>query len=319
MLIKIQELIDDAKCYETIRELRWPAGVHCPHCSFHWITKRGFHTNQAARQRSICHSCEQQFDDLTGTPLAGHHQPVKIWMMCLSFMGLNLSNQQIAQELDLNKADVHEMTTFLRQAIHAQRKPPLREGEVEFDEVYIVAGPKGQPTAVQAAGRSARRGALWARLKAKRGRGTLATEKPPVLGMIQRTGQLIIELLPHVQQKTIQPLIPAHVQAGALIYTDEYNSYGRLAAWGFDHKTVNPSLRAFARDEDGDGFQEVHTNTIEGVWSLLRAWLRPHRGISQDKLPLYLAFFEFVHNVRQRGKALLASLLSVLVAPCNPD
>lgn len=315
MLIKIQELIDDAKCYEMIRKLRWPAGVHCPHCSFHWITKRGFHTNQPARQRYICHSCEQQFDDLTGTPLAGHHQPVKIWMMCLYFMGLNLSNQQIAQELDLNKADVHEMTIFLRQAIHAQRKPPLLEGEVEFDEVYLVAGHKGQPAAVQAAGRSGRRN----RLKAKRGRGTLATEKPPVLGMIQRTGQLIIELLPNVQQKTIQPLIQAQVQAGALIYTDEYNIYGRLEEWGFDHKTVNHSLSEFARDEDGDGFHEVHTNTIEGVWSLLRAWLRPHRGLSQDKLPLYLAFFEFVHNVRQRGKALLASLLSALVAPCNPD
>ena len=137
--------------------------------------------------------------------------------------------------------------------------------------------------------------------------------------MIQRTGQLIIELLPNVQQKTIQPLIQAHVQAGSLIYTDEYTIYGRLAAWGFDHQTVNHSRRKFARDEDGDGCHKVHTNTIEGVWSLLRSWLRPHRGISQDKLPFYLAFFEFVHNVRQRGKALLPSLLSVLLAPCKPD
>lgn len=315
MLIKIQELIDDAKCYETIRTIRWPNGVHCPRCGFHWVTKRGFHTNQPSRQRYRCHSCEQQFDDLTGTPLAGHHQPVKVWIMCLYFMGLNLSNQQIAQELELNQADAHEMTTFLRQALHTQRQPPVLEGEVEFDEVYIVAGHKGQPTAVQAAGRSARRN----RLKAKRGRGTLETEKPPVLGMIQRTGQLIIEMLPNVQQQTIQPLIQAQVQAGTLIYTDEYNIYGRLAAWGFAHKTVNHSLREFARDEDGDGFHEVHTNTIEGVWSLLRSWLRPHRGISQEKLPLYLAFFEFVHNVRRRGKALLPSLLSVLVAPCNPN
>jgi len=314
-MLKIQELIDDAKCYETIRELRWPAGVQCPHCGFHWTTKRGFHTNQPARQRYQCQSCERQFDDLTGTPLAGHHQPVKVWLLCLYFMGLNLSNRQIAQELELNKDDVHEMTTFLRQAIHAHRKPPQLEGEVEFDEVYIVAGHKGQPTAVQAQGRPGRRN----RLKAKRGRGTLETEKPPVLGMMQRTGQLIIEMLPNVQQKTIQPLIQKHVQPGALIYTDEYNIYARLEEWGYDHKSVNHSIREFARDEDGDGFHEVPTNTIEGIWSLLRSWLRPHRGISQDKLPLYLAFFEFVHNVRKRGKALLSALLSVLVAPYNPD
>ncbi len=68
-------------------------------------------------------------------------------------------------------------------------------------------------------------------------------------------------------------------------------------------------------DEDGDGFHEVHVNTMEGFWSLLRSWLRPHRGISQEQLPLYLAFFEFVHNIRRRGKALLGSLLaSLLVA-----
>jgi transposase len=51
---------------------------------------------------------------------------------------------------------------------------------------------------------------------------------------------------------------------------------------------------------------------------LLRSWLRPHRGVSQEKLPLYLGFFEFVHNIRRRGKALLRSLIELLVAPRNP-
>ena len=54
-----------------------------------------------------------------------------------------------------------------------------------------------------------------------------------------------------------------------------------------------------------------------GFWSLLRSWLRPHRGVSQEKLPDYLGFFQFVHNARQRGKALLGALVSALVA--NPD
>ena len=57
----------------------------------------------------------------------------------------------------------------------------------------------------------------------------------------------------------------------------------------------------------------VHVNTMEGFWSLLRSWLRPHRGISQEKLPVYLGFFEFVHNVRKRGKALLPALIELLV------
>ena len=101
--------------------------------------------------------------------------------------------------------------------------------------------------------------------------------------------------------------------AGTLVYTDEYSIYARLQSWGYGHKSVNHGRGEFARDEEGDGFCEVHVNTMEGLWSLLRSWLRPHRGISQEKLPLYLGFFEFVHNVRKRGKALLGALIELLV------
>ena len=158
------------------------------------------------------------------------------------------------------------------------------------------------------------------RLKGKRGRGTLTEEKPPIFGMLQRGGQVVIQMLENVQQVTIKPLIEQTIRPETLIYTDEYNIYTRLIEWGYDHKTVNHAEGEYARDEDGDGFHEVHINTMEGFWSLLRSWLRPHRGISQEKLPLYLAFFEFVHNVRARGKALLPTLLTLLLSPpCFPS
>jgi len=184
-------------------------------------------------------------------------------------------------------------------------------GEIEADEVYLVAGHKGHPEIVAELGREGRR----RRLKGKRGRGTLADEKPPILGLLQRTGDVVIRMLPNVQQVTIKPVLTQVVQPGSLLYTDEYDIYTRLEDWGYRHKTVNHSAGEYTRDEDGDGFHEVHVNTLEGFWSLLRSWLRPHRGISQEKLPLYLGFFEFVHNVRRRGKALLGALLAVLVAP----
>lgn len=133
--------------------------------------------------------------------------------------------------------------------------------------------------------------------------------------MIERSGQVFLKLLDNVQQKTIQPVIEQYINKNTLIYTDEYNVYDRLTAWGYDHKTVCHAKAEYARDDDGDGFCEVHVNTLEGFWSLLRSWLRPHRGISQQFLPLYLGFFEFVHNIRQRGKALLPSLLQLLLSP----
>src|SRR5215213_11236768 len=122
-----------------------------------------------------------------------------------------------------------------------------------------------------------------------------------------------VTTLANVQQATIKPIIEANVSKGSLIHTDEYDIYARLAVWGYQHKTVCHAHGEYARDEDGDGFCEVHVNTMEGFWSLLRSWLRPHRGISQDKLPDYLGFFQCVHNARRRGKALLSALIATLV------
>ena len=146
------------------------------------------------------------------------------------------------------------------------------------------------------------------------GRGTLEKDKPPILGLIQRGGQVVLRMLANVQQKTIRQIIEAAVAKGARVHTDEYGVYARLPAWGYRHKTVRHGRGEYARDEDGDGFCEIHVNTMEGTWSLLRSWLRPHRGISQEKLPLYLCFFQFVHNARRRGKALLGELVAALVA-----
>ena len=133
--------------------------------------------------------------------------------------------------------------------------------------------------------------------------------------MIARGGQAVLRMLENVQQATIKPVIEAAIAKGAKINTDEYDIYARLAAWGYGHETVCHSAGQYARDADGDGIFEIHVNTMEGCWSLLRSWLRPHRGISQEKLPTYLAFFQFVYNARQRGKKLLGALVGALLAP----
>ena len=295
--------------YDEIRRMRWSGTVTCPHCTSNKIVKRGKnHRNQECK-RYKCKKCGKNFDDLTGTIFAGRHQPLKVWLICLYMMGLNISNSQIDHELGLNVSDVYEMTALLRDGT-VKRKVPVRlNGEIEFDEVYIIAGHKGKPECIKE--RDARRN----RLKGAPGRGTLEKEKPPVFGMIRRGGEVRIIMLENVRQDTIKPHIEETVVPGSMIYTDEYNIYSRLRQWGYGHRTVCHGKGEYARDEDGDGFHEVHINTMEGFWSLLRSWLRPHRGISQEKLPEYLGFFEFVHNVRRRGKALLGPLTELLLQP----
>ena len=112
--------------------------------------------------------------------------------------------------------------------------------------------------------------------------------------------------------QTIEPIIRQNVREGSTLYTDEYNIYAWLSS-SYEHKTVNPSRGEDARDEDGDGHYEVHVNTIECFWSLLRPWLRVHRGLSQERLPYYLGFFECLYNLRKRGQMALSGLMNLLL------
>jgi transposase-like protein len=147
-LVNLSSLIDDAKCFELVRQHRWPDGVRCPSCGGASVARHGRDDTQPQRQRYRCSACGVRFDDLTGTVLAGHHQPLRVWVLCLYLMGLNLSSRQIAQELDLSQPDVQLMTEQLRRGLAARLPAVVLDGEVEIDEVYVVAGHKGQPKAV---------------------------------------------------------------------------------------------------------------------------------------------------------------------------
>jgi transposase-like protein len=149
MELNIQGLVDNRRCYEVIRNLRWSKGVRCPHCDSEHVVKKGWDDTEADRQRYGCKDCDRRFDDLTHTVFSGHHQPLKTWVIFLYFMGLNLSTSQIAKELGLNKDDAQSMAEILRSGVVEKKPEVVLSGEVECDEVYVVAGHKGNPDAVK--------------------------------------------------------------------------------------------------------------------------------------------------------------------------
>ncbi len=171
-LVNLSGLMDDAKCFALVRQHRWPEGVRCPGCSSPSVIRDGCDDTQPHRQRYRCKACTGRFDDLTGTVLAGHHQPLRVWVLCLYFMGLNLSNRQIAGELGLAASDVQAMTEQLRRGLAARTPVVELTGEVEVDEVYVVAGHKGQPAAVAKRGGSDAVASWQARQAAARWRRT---------------------------------------------------------------------------------------------------------------------------------------------------
>lgn len=151
-MINIQRLLSETECYETVRELRWSDGVQCVDCKSESINLNGLNENNNACQKYVCKECGKQFDDLTYTVFSGHHLPLKVWILCLYFMGLNLSNRQIAQELNLPASTIYKMATTLREGIVEKAPEVTLSGEVEMDEVYIVAGHKGKPDQVKKKG-----------------------------------------------------------------------------------------------------------------------------------------------------------------------
>ena len=147
-MVNLSGLLDEAKCFELVRQHRWPDGVRCPDCDSALVIRNG----QRHRQRYLCKACHGRFDDLSGTVLAGHHQPLRVWVLCLYLMGLNLSNRQIGEELGLCPSEAQAMTEHLRHGLVSRTPAATLQGEVEADEVYIVAGHKGQPAEVEKRG-----------------------------------------------------------------------------------------------------------------------------------------------------------------------
>jgi transposase-like protein len=222
-VVNLCGLLDDAKCFALVRQHRWPTGARCPGCDSDAITRDGHDDTQPDRQRYRCKACAGRFDDLTGTVLAGHHQPLRAWVLCLYLMGLNLSNRQIAAELDLNASDVQAMTERLRTGLveGAGGDAAGRDGDRRSLRRGRSQGPAGGSVKKGRPGRCRR-------LAGAPGHGTLEKDKPPILGLIERGGQVVLHMLANVQQATIKPIITDTVAAGSLIHTDEYGVYARL-------------------------------------------------------------------------------------------
>ena len=216
------------ECYKKLREIRWPDGqVQCPRCSSNDCEQVGKAAGENLNQKYLCGSFGRYFNDLTGTMFKNSNLPLKSWMCSLYLMGLNTSNLQIAKELGVSGKTAQNKTRKLRTEVQENAPTPLLSGEVELDEVYVVAGHKGHPESVKKKGRKARR----RRLKGAGGRGTLEKEKPSILAMIQRGGEVVIRMLENVKQATIKPLIEQFIASDTITHTDEYrysDIYSRL-------------------------------------------------------------------------------------------
>ena len=203
------------------------------------------------------------------------------------------TTQHIAEELGLDYG------TLLRWRHRIQRRgfahlitTALPDKAAEMDEMFQNAGEKGtkhDPMTDPPRQRSNQR----------RGKGTMANDRPPIVGTVGRnSGQIRLKVCDNTQQATIQPQVESTTLPTTTVYTDESDAYNRIPDSGRERQTVCHSQSEYARDEDQDGCCEIHCNTMEGIWVGVRNFLRPFRGIHKKYLYLYVAMFEWSYNLR---------------------
>ena len=146
------------------------------------------------------------------------------------------------------------------------------------------------------------------------GHGNWDKDRPPVCGVVGRaSGQVRLTVVEHPDSATLQKVVRHATWPMATVHTDEWQGYDCLPKMGRDHATVCHAAGEWARDDDGDGIREVHNKTLEGLWTGLRNFLRPFRGVNKKDLYQYVAIFEWGYNVKRATMGFLRALLGV---PC---
>ncbi len=147
-----------------------------------------------------------------------------------------------------------------------------------------------------------------------RGHGTWDNDRPPVAGVVGRdSGHVRLEVVRHADRPTLESFVAASTGPASMVYTDEWQAYNHLPETGRGLAQVchTPGHREWARDDDGDGVREVHNNTLEGIWTGLRNFLRPFRGLSKWYLNQYVAIFQWAYNLKVATDDFLRALLGV--------
>ena len=152
-MLKITDLMSEDVCYQKVRSLRWGSGpVSCPRCYHDQCDETGCSKKHPECKSYCCQGCGRCFNDLTGTIFSESNLSLTTWMACLYLMNMNASNRQISQELEVSEKTAQRMTTEIRKEVRKNSPSPVLSGEVEFDEVYVVAGHKGHPKSVKKKG-----------------------------------------------------------------------------------------------------------------------------------------------------------------------
>jgi transposase len=281
----MREFPDDKACLAWLWRSRFaPDGetARCPKCTVDRVFKR-YETAQA-RPSWTCTGCGHHLHPLAGTIFAKSSTSLHLWFYAMYLMTstrCGISAKQLERELGVTYKTAWRMAHLIRTKLMAQDAEPM-DGAVEMDEMY------------------------WGGRR-KNGAGRPAQgdkKKTAVFGIAQRQGRVFATTVPSVKGATLLAHVVERVLPGSTVYSDELHSYDALGHnMGYQHKRIHHSERVYV---SGD----IHTNTIEGFWSLTKRGIGGvYHAVSKKHLQGYLNEYAWRYNERHNPRAMFSTLL----------
>jgi transposase-like protein len=276
------EFPTDDRCLEYIKEQRFPGGItHCAKCS-----KDRKHHRVSGRTAYACDHCGNHIYPLAGTIFEKSTTSLRLWFYSMYLMGstrCGISAKQIQRETGVTYKTAWRMFKQIRSLL-SEGDIQLEGSSVEMDETYFGGRRKGY-----------------------RGRpGAGDKKKSPIVGIAERTsgqGRVIAKATKGVTADILTGMVKEYVLPESIIFTDDFSGYDRLKKHGFTHHRINHSAKVWVM---GD----IHTNTIEGFWSLVKRGIGGvYHQVSQKYLQTYLDEYTFRYNRRDRGNLIFRSIL----------
>lgn len=260
------------KAREYLERLQWPNGPVCPHCG---VIDGHYELNGKAHRKGVwkCHDCREQFTVTVGTVFERSKIALNIWLQAVHFLCSSkkgMSSHQLHRTLGVTYKTAWFMTHRIRKAMETQHREPMGGGGgiVEVDETFW--GTK--PDAPKARGG-------WA-------------HKNAIFSLVERGGKVRSFQVPNVTAQTLKPILESQMSRNAHMMTDDAGQYMKLGDLAAKHEKVAHTKKEYVRGK-------VHTNTVEGYFSLLkRGLIGTYHHVGSQHLQRYVSEFDFRYNNR---------------------
>lgn len=270
---------DEQAAIDHFRSIRWKNGAFCPYCG----STRLYHFSDNRTHK--CGDCRQRFSIKVGTIFEDTKIQLRKWLAAIWLITSHkkgIASTQLARDIGVTQKTAWFMLHRLRHAARTRSFNRPLDGEVEIDETFIGGKAKNRPLSERKANRASDE-------KRPGGKG-----KAVVMGLLERGGELRAGVVENARKDTLEPVVLHHVKEGANVYTDEHPAYGDLSRT-FAHETVAHRQEEYARGA-------VHTNSLEGFWSLLKRQIYGiHHWVSVKHLDQYVSEATWRYMLRERA------------------